>query len=69
MLSVRILDSSYHFYCLFINAFNSYEEQALVYQLEKLSVLRMDKESLKNAFIAVAVGINPYFARIVKPKY
>ena len=42
---------------MFINAFNNYEEQALVCQLEKLSVLKMDKESLTNALIAIIAAI------------
>lgn len=42
---------------MFINAFNNYEEQALVCQLEKLSVLKMDKESLTNAFITIVAAI------------
>ncbi|KAI9272488.1 hypothetical protein BY458DRAFT_489636 [Sporodiniella umbellata] len=57
MLSVYILNKCSCFYRMFINAFNNYEEQALVCQLEKLSVLKMDKESLTSAFIAIVVAI------------
>lgn len=58
MLSISILGKINCFYRLFINAFNNYEEQALVNQPEKLSVLKMDKESLTNAFITIIAAID-----------